>query len=114
MCNYFSIGIESRVGLGFDKKRTKSAACNKVCYGLEGLKKMFCCCCCHKKTMTVRETIDYLAVIDQEGKENILFATDPKLSGSSHFLRGDPVSIVCTNISSMMGGKANMWESGRN
>jgi len=27
---------------------------------------------------------------------------------------GNPVSFVCTNISSMMGGKANMWESGRN
>lgn len=32
MCNYFSIGIESRIGMGFDKKRTGSACCNKTKY----------------------------------------------------------------------------------
>lgn len=29
-----------------------------------------------------------------------------------HRLNGNPVSLVCTNINSMMGGRANMWKSG--
>ena len=28
-------------------------------------------------------------------------------------LRGNPVSLVCTNINSMMGGQTNVWKSGR-
>lgn len=43
MCNYFSVGIESRIGLGFEKKRTNSHITNKCVYGWEGLKKMCCC-----------------------------------------------------------------------
>lgn len=30
MCNYFSIGVESRIGVGFDRYRTKSAFLNKL------------------------------------------------------------------------------------
>ncbi|KAF4745480.1 hypothetical protein FOZ62_020783, partial [Perkinsus olseni] len=32
ICNYFSVGVESRVGLGFDKHRTKSQLLNKAVY----------------------------------------------------------------------------------
>jgi hypothetical protein len=38
--NYFSIGVESRVGLGFDKRRTPSVTRNKLIYAREGFKKM--------------------------------------------------------------------------
>jgi diacylglycerol kinase (ATP) len=48
MCNYFSIGVESRIGLGFDKRRTGNVCCNKFFYFTEGLKKMFGCCCLTK------------------------------------------------------------------
>jgi len=41
-----------------------------------------------------------------------MFATDPKNIDADHLLRGDPVSLICTNISSIMGGRANMWETG--
>jgi hypothetical protein len=30
-----------------------------------------------------------------------------------YYLDGNPVSLVCTNINSMMGGRANLWESGK-
>ncbi len=40
-CNYVSMGVDARVGLGFDKKRTKSQLCNKVVYACEGIKKLF-------------------------------------------------------------------------
>lgn len=57
MCNYFSIGVESRIGLGFDKKRTRNAFCNKTRYFTEGVKKMFGCC---TKTLKIKEIIDYV------------------------------------------------------
>jgi hypothetical protein len=33
MCNYYSIGVESRIGLGFDKQRTGSKLCNDIAPG---------------------------------------------------------------------------------
>lgn len=42
LVNYCSIGIDARIGLGFDKKRTKSRFCNKVVYAWEGVKKLCC------------------------------------------------------------------------
>ena len=38
-CNYFSVGVDGRIGLGFDRNRTKSACCNKTVYACEGFKK---------------------------------------------------------------------------
>ena len=32
MSNYFSIGLDARIGLGFDKRRTSTKCCNKVVY----------------------------------------------------------------------------------
>ena len=31
---------------------------------------------------------------------------------TENYLGGDPISIVCTNITSFMGGRANLWEKG--
>lgn len=39
MSNYCSIGIDARIGLGFDKNRSKSRWVNKLVYAWEGLKK---------------------------------------------------------------------------
>ena len=38
-CNYLSIGIDARIGVGFDKNRTKSRLCNMFMYACEGFKK---------------------------------------------------------------------------
>jgi diacylglycerol kinase (ATP) len=103
MCNYFSIGVESRVGLGFEKKRTGNAHCNKACYGWEGLKKLFCCC--GPKTYRVKEVIESMSVFDPIAEtETLVFATEKGKTESAHLLMGDPVSILCTNINQMMGG----------
>lgn len=51
--------------------------------------------------------------VDGVETETLLFATDKERTDSAHFLKGDPVSFVCTNINSMMGGQAKFWESGR-
>jgi len=109
MCNYFSIGIESRIGLGFDKQRTGNATFNKVCYGWEGLKKI----CCGGKTKRIKDVVDYVTTRDPEsGEPKIIFACDKKTE-SENYIRGNPVSFVCTNINSMMGGQTNMWASGK-
>lgn len=42
MTNYFSIGLDARIGLGFDKKRSKNKYKNRMIYCWEGLKKMCC------------------------------------------------------------------------
>lgn len=41
MSNYFSFGVDARVGYGFDKNRTKSRFKNKTVYCWEGFKKIF-------------------------------------------------------------------------
>ncbi len=41
MCNYFSFGVESKIGIGFDLNRTEKASMNKCVYCWEGFKRMF-------------------------------------------------------------------------
>jgi diacylglycerol kinase (ATP) len=36
-CNYFSFGIDAKVGYSFDKHRTGSRICNLLTYGVIGL-----------------------------------------------------------------------------
>mmetsp|Transcript_38452 Transcript_38452/g.28290 ORF Transcript_38452/g.28290 Transcript_38452/m.28290 type:complete len:196 (-) Transcript_38452:205-792(-) len=111
MCNYFSIGVESRIGLGFDKKRTSSICCNKCCYFCEGLKK-FMCCRGRKRTMKIKEVISHVTAINDQGEEKVLFASND-MKEADMYIKGDPVSIFCTNIHTMMGGQSRPWEAGR-
>ena len=46
-----SIGVDSRIGFGFDKNRTQSAFCNKCVYCWEGFKKLFL------KTLKIKNVI---------------------------------------------------------
>lgn len=41
MCHSFSFGIDARVGINFELKRTRHRLCNVIRYGLEGLKRLF-------------------------------------------------------------------------
>jgi diacylglycerol kinase (ATP) len=107
MCNYFSLGVESRVGLGFEKSRTGNAVCNKIVYFYEGLKKMCC-----KKTLRIKDALDYVTVKSFNGDEEIIFASS-KTKDCPKYLSGNPVTLVCTNINSIMGGRANLWEEGK-
>lgn len=107
MSNYFSVGADARVGLGFDKNRTKTACCNKCCYGWEGLKKLCCCV----RTRRIKEVIDHMVEVDEEGNNKILFAST-RATPSDRYLEGNPTSLIATNINSYMGGRVNLWESG--
>jgi diacylglycerol kinase (ATP) len=118
MSNYFSIGVESRIGLGFEKKRTKSRISNKIRYGIEGIKKM--CCTKTNKLNTVMKSLTQLKL---DGSERNILSTNIETPSENlirnqdsihkYFLGGNPVSLICTNINSMMGGQHNMWENGR-
>eukprot|EP00922_Rhytidocystis_sp_ex-Travisia-forbesii_P051628 GHVS01076575.1.p1 GENE.GHVS01076575.1~~GHVS01076575.1.p1 ORF type:complete len:582 (-),score=169.80 GHVS01076575.1:203-1948(-) len=56
MSNYFSIGVESRIGIGFDRYRTQSQLCNKLRYVIEGFKKS-----AFKRTVKINDAIDRVA-----------------------------------------------------
>jgi diacylglycerol kinase (ATP) len=86
MGNYFSLGVESRVGLGFDRHRTKSAFFNKVVYLCEGTKKTF------KMNTKLAKLIDK---IELEGKE---ISIKEKMA-----------SLICINIPSITGG-VDIWK----
>ncbi|EZG57257.1 putative diacylglycerol kinase [Gregarina niphandrodes] len=57
MVNYFSLGIESRIGIGFDRNRTDSALLNRAAYVLEGLKKLL-----FHRSLYVNEWISHIDV----------------------------------------------------
>lgn len=47
----------------------------------------------------------------RQNSRQMLFATDRTSTVADYYLRGNPVSIVGTNISSIMGGRSNPWEA---
>jgi diacylglycerol kinase (ATP) len=70
MSNYFSIGVESRIGLGFEKKRTKSRISNKIRYGIEGIKKLCC-----TKTNKINTVVSSLTQTKADGTERNMLST---------------------------------------
>jgi diacylglycerol kinase (ATP) len=97
MCNYFSIGIESRIGLGFDKNRTTSTFRNKLRYAIEGFKKMF------SKTPRINDVIDE-CVCDGA----LLFKTGD--TSDQTRLAGSPISLIFLNVNSFAGG-CDLWKN---
>ena len=74
MSNYFSVGVESRVGLGFDKKRTTVGCCNKTVYFCESLKKLCCI-----RTSKIKDIVSYVTGINEKGEEKKLFASSKEV-----------------------------------
>ena len=73
------------------------------------------CCCGVSRTHRIREVIDHVATVDPEtGLEQLIFSTgeDSSKQGDK-YIRGNPVSFLCTNINSIMGGRTNLWASGK-
>jgi diacylglycerol kinase (ATP) len=97
MCNYFSLGIESRIGLGFDKKRTTSTSLNKAMYVWEGFKKLI------TRTPRVTEIIDSLV---ETNHGRVIFSTAQ--SELDPHIQGTPVSMIFLNIPSFAGG-CDLW-----
>ncbi|CEL94293.1 unnamed protein product [Vitrella brassicaformis CCMP3155] len=121
MANYFSTGIESRIGLGFDRHRARSPFANKVVYFTEGLKKAF------KKTPRITDVISNLSEVSGESgpsQESPLARSEPASTSSERSvfslstssggpkLVGKPASLIAINIPSFAGG-LDIWRSSK-
>lgn len=98
MCNYFSLGVESRIGIGFDKGRSNNAVKNKMVYTKEGLKKSL-----FTNTLKVNEIVHSLTV-GKDGSRRVAFTTQP----GPHSLLQESASLICVNIPSFASGM-NLW-----
>ncbi|SIO73746.1 diacylglycerol kinase [Babesia microti strain RI] len=98
MCNYFSIGVESKIGRGYDRYRGLSRFKNKSRYIIEGFKKLFA------KRIDIRNIVDYMEQKIGDEWEPV-FTTEsntdePKLKKST--------SLIILNIPSFSSG-LNPW-----
>ena len=101
MSNYFSIGLDARIGLGFDKRRTSTKCCNKVVYCWEGFKKM-CCCVNTSKIPELISSITELnerVVVNNEDNEKAL--------------NKDTSVVLALNIRTYGGGDNYVWEKSK-
>lgn len=96
MSNYFSIGVESRIGIGFDRHRTTSQICNKLRYILEGLKKSTV-----KRNRRINNVISCL----KENHDRLIFTTDRNDDAP---LLKPAMSLILVNIPSFGAGN-NIW-----
>lgn len=55
MCHSFSFGVDARVGINFERRRTQSRCWNQVRYTLEGIKRILCWC--KNRTLKCREVL---------------------------------------------------------
>jgi len=95
--NYFSIGPDARIGLGFDRNRSKGPNRNKMVYMYEGFKKFFS----SAPTIPLSQWMESLT--DGQG-EAIISSTDANLSLPR------TQGIVAVNVPSYMSG-SNVWKS---
>ncbi|KAL4493099.1 hypothetical protein ABPG72_003184 [Tetrahymena utriculariae] len=133
MSNYMSVGVDARIGLGFDRHRTQSQLGNKCVYCWEGFKKMF------MKTSKMNCVIDSLEIMHEQdvanndisnfdiniedGQNKLVsqFKTKPtnskkagEIEKDKIYLKGDPVNLLLLNINSYSGGVSDMWKNCRN
>lgn len=104
MSNYFSMGVESRIGRGFDRHRTKSQTLNKVRYGLEGFKKTFV-----KRTKNINQTVADLVEKPGTPEEHAVFTTNKDQAKEKQIpLLKKAASLIVLNIPSFSGGN-DIW-----
>mmetsp|Transcript_44892 Transcript_44892/g.106530 ORF Transcript_44892/g.106530 Transcript_44892/m.106530 type:complete len:417 (+) Transcript_44892:85-1335(+) len=106
LVNYFSVGMESRAGIFFDKKRTKSQLANLGVYALAGAKTMFSC--------GQWDHIDSIIQGMWEGtsKSGQLIFNQCR-EDQFPDLVGHPASLLFLNINSYAGGNAEFWDVNR-
>lgn len=86
--NYFSIGIDARIGFGSKKHKSKYRCCNWLSYLWESCKKK-----CFRKTMKLNEIIDSFSILSKEDIGDIMSESVDNLNttncenmSSRHFL----------------------------
>jgi diacylglycerol kinase (ATP) len=95
MVNYLSVGIDARIGLGFDKHRSNNVYMNKFRYFLEGFKKFFL------KTEKINNIVKELRIVDDLNIHNpskkVLFKSSSSNNEDS-ILATDTGALCCLNI----------------
>ena len=75
MLNYFGIGEDARIAMGFEQRRTANKCTNECVYVWEGLKKM----CCNR-TRRIKHQLEYMATEKDIDPENIPIVEENKES----------------------------------
>jgi len=102
MIMYFDIGQGSKIGMGFDQRRTTNRLCNMCVYIWEGFKKMLPC----RKRHRIADVVAGLYHgTDSNGE--LVFDTDPDSEGPK--LKSSPQILLFINIPSYGGGSADPW-----
>jgi diacylglycerol kinase (ATP) len=128
MCNYYSFGIDGRIGYGFDKSRTTSRSFNKMVYCWEGFKKIFIKTF---KTNHILHRVETYQVPDNKeqpaeeqnlkkieykgGNDFLLYPSANKDEKAPHasIIKGDPSVFLCLNVPSYMGGASSPWSAAK-
>lgn len=97
MSNYFSLGVDARIGFGFDKMRTKSQVLNKAVYAWEGCKKLCC--------LPVTFVHDFIDHFEDNGK--VIFDKDSKALEDAY------VTVIAQNIRNYAASDHHLWDTAR-
>jgi len=103
LVNYFSVGMDSRAGIIFDKKRTKSQTANLLVYAFAGAETM---CSCGQW-----DHVDSVIHSMYQGKDEtgeLIF--NQCREDDKPDLVGHPASVLFLNIDSYAGGNATFWD----
>jgi hypothetical protein len=96
MANYFSVGWDCRVALGFEKFRAKSAALNLAVYAKEAI----------KKTLINRPAVVSKYLESVEGPDGVIASTS---RDAPQKLSKSVPELICLNIPSYARG-ADLWK----
>lgn len=102
MCNYFSVGQESKVGFQVELNRTTNRKCNIICYVLQGLKVLCSCSLFQNEKQSLWELLERVTV--QKGQTNEVVFTSTK-SPRGPYLKQAQRTLFVQNISSCLGGR---------
>lgn len=108
MINYFSVGQESKAGIEFDKRRTKSQSCNLAVYAYTGFFTEMDCWSQQK----IADLVSSLHAGTDASAPAIFEYRDEEDSDEEDVgtLVGNPESIMFLNVNSYAGGAAHFWQ----
>jgi len=110
----FSLGLDARVGYGFDKKKSNNSCFNKLLYCWESVKKLLCL-----KTMSLNKYIDVFLSDEKEVfrvKEEKDIAITKNLTykycKEKVVLKGDPMILIGQNVN-YYNGSSHFWNKAK-
>ena len=107
-CNYFSFGIDGKIGYSFDKYRTKNRYGNYAVYGAVGALNQI------TKNATIDELVKHLYItIEPENPQYTDYGhsifNSKEIVNKWHPL----MNILALNIDSYTGGTSGIWKNGK-